>query len=78
MLLKNFAGICACVCCVCVCVCVEVGVGGGGGRRALLSGVRAVTTFKITFLGGQVEWGGLIRAARAKHNFCQGFAFLCL
>ena len=64
-----------CVCLyVCVCVCVEVGVG----RRALLSGVRAVTTFKITFLGGQVEWGGLIRAARAKHNFCQGFAFLCL
>ena len=44
---------------------------------SLLSGVRAVTTFKITFLGGQVEWGGLIRAARAKHNFCEGFAFLC-
>ena len=85
MFLKSFAGICACVClcvcvlcvCVCVCVCVfcvEVGVGG----RALLSGVQAVTIFEITFLGGGVEWGGLIRAARAKHNFCEGFAFLCL
>ena len=30
-------------------MCVEVG---GEGGRALLSGVRAVTTFKIAFLGG--------------------------
>ena len=49
---------CVCVCvfffvCVCVCVCVEVGVGG----RALLSGVRVVTTFEITFLGG---WSGVV------------------
>ena len=28
--------------------------------------------------GGGVEWGGLIQAARAKHNFYEGFAFLCL
>ena len=69
MLLKNFAGICACVC-------VELG-GGEGGRLYFLE-YELSRLLKLLFWGGQVEWGGLIRAARAKHNFCQGFAFLCL
>ena len=33
---------------------------GWGGGRALLSGVRAVTTFKIAFLGGGGRWSGVV------------------
>ena len=67
MLLKNFAGIYACVC---------VLKWGWGGLYFLEYELSRL--LKLLFWGGQVEWGGLIRAARAKHNFCEGFAFLCL
>ena len=62
MFLKNFAGICACVC-----LCVSVLKSGWGGGRALLSGVRAVTTFKITFLGGTggVGWSNTSSKSKA-------------
>ena len=66
--------------CVClfVCVCVFVLKWGCGGGLYFLE-YELSRFFKLLFWGGGgVEWGGLIRAARAKHNFCEGFAFLCL
>ena len=73
MFLKNFAGICACVC-----LCVSVLKSGWGGGGLYFLEYELSRLLKLLFWGGRVEWGGLIQAARAKHNFCEGFAFLCL
>ena len=76
MFLKSFAGICACVC-LCVCVCVFV-LKWGWGEGSTFWSTSCHEFLNYFSEGGGVEWGGLIRAARAKHNFCEGFAFLCL
>ena len=60
---------------VSVCVCVFVLKWGWGGGLYFLE-YELSRFFKLLFWG-VVEWGGLIRAARAKHNFCEGDSHFC-